>query len=174
MSEEQVIQVTNSSDLEKIITLTSSILGETCWKAYLGYGDELYLDIGDQIDVDLSSRLRTRVIKRGAWMLGSRGTAWKLFDQNGNLIIEEYENRDEALSDEIQQKIQLIVDSHIVTFVPTYPNLGLELKFSNDCKLHILPTTEDDKWDVEYWQLAMPHGWLDVGPTLQWTYIPNI
>ena len=170
MSEEQVVQVTNATDLDKIKDLTSGIIGESCRKVYLGYGEELKLDIGAQIDIDLSSRKHTRIVKSAAWGLGSRGTGWKLFNRDGMLITEYHETTNTELYDEIQEKIQLLVDTQVQKFAPTYPNLGVEVAFSNGCKLFILPTEEDNKWDVSYWELAMPHGWLDVGPQLQWTY----
>jgi hypothetical protein len=40
------VQVNSPDDLDRMKEFTTGILGEACWEARLGYGDELKLEIG--------------------------------------------------------------------------------------------------------------------------------
>ncbi len=167
MSEDQsqsrpkVVQVKSSGDLDKIKELTSGILGELCWEARLGHGDELKLEIG--------AKFSDWVGDHGEWMLGSRGTAWKLLSPDGTLVAEDYD-RDDNTPSEVSQKIQVMVDRRITAFEVLYPSLGLKVTFDNSNILTIIPTAKDDDWELPYWELYTPNGVLMVGPKMQWAY----
>lgn len=156
-----IVQVKSGEDLHRITELTSGILGELCWEARLGYRDELKLEIGAKKTDELGDY--------GAWMLGSRGTAWKLMARDGTLITEYYE-RDVPTPDEVRENIQTIANNRITAFEVLYPTLGLEVTFDNGNKLLIAPTDYDDEWDLPYWELYTPDGVLMVGPNMQWAY----
>ncbi len=157
----KVITVKDTTDLDEIKKLMAGILGEICWEARFGYGDELILEIG--------ARISHKIRDHGAYIFGSRGTAWKLISQDGTIIAED-DNQSDYVSDEMRQKIQIIVNTSIMAFEVTYPTLGLILKFSNHFKLAILPTEADNSWDLCYWELKTPHGLLNVGPSAKWSY----
>lgn len=155
--------VTSPVDLERLQEVTAGTIGEKCWKAYLGYADELILQIGARIPY-LSPKLIGK--EHGTWTLRTRDTSWKLETTNQVLTTSE----DNLAS--IKQKIQLINDANVATFEVAYPDLALTISFSNDCTLKVLPKPEDDNFDLAYWDLFCPpdRSILEVGPNSIWSY----
>jgi hypothetical protein len=154
-------KVEKPGDLDKLNEITKGILGEICWRISFSYGDELILDIGQHILYESKNSWA----EEGSWILGTRGTAWRI------------EAADKILttSDEppgvILQKTQNIANSSIIAFETAYPELSLTVIFGTGHNLLILPSTEDDEFNLSYWELFTPNKMiLEVGPGALWTY----
>jgi len=158
-----VRKVTSLADLEELKELTSGIVEERCWEAYIGYADELILQIGEKIPY---TYLRLAGKEHGAWTLCSCGTNWVLEAANQTLV-----NSEDAL-ETIKQEIGAIKNTKIVLFEVTYPGLALIVSFDNNCVLKVLPTLQDDAFDLAYWQLFCPpdRAVLEAGPGSKWSY----
>ncbi len=156
-----VQQVTKAADLDKLREITSGILGEICWRADLSYGDELCLHIGARLPYSQKSMAGQ---EKGAWILGTRGTAWRLDAANETLASSE-----DSL-DLIRQKVRATEGATITAFETSYPDLALTVIFSNSCKLRLFPSAEDDL-DLPYWELFTPNRMLlQVGVGAKWSY----
>jgi hypothetical protein len=154
--------VTKPDDLDKLHELTKAIIGQPCWNIRLGYGEELKLEIGEQVPYRHPYFAGQY---QGAWMLGSRGTDWTLKLPDGMLL-----NSDDDI-EIIKQKIQGIVNTDIVSFNAQYPGFSLVISFSNGAVLNIAPSAEDLLFDLAYWELFMPENkHLSLGPGSKWTY----
>ncbi|CAG0970200.1 hypothetical protein ANRL3_01448 [Anaerolineae bacterium] len=157
-------KVTKATDLEKLGEITSGMLGATCWRANLGYGDELRLDIGARLPYSQPSMTGG---EKGAWMLGTRGTVWRLDCPSETLATSEDD------PEILKQKLHHVEGTTITAFETSYPDLALTVTFSNGCKLTLFPSTEDDS-DLPYWELFTPYQMLlKVGPGAVWSYIPS-
>lgn len=155
-----VQKVTTVKDLEGLKEITNEIIGELCWRASLSYGDELMLHIGSKIPYAQKSMV---VREKGAWILGTRATAWRIESATCTLITSE-ENAEIA-----KQKVREIENTKITVFETNYPDLNLAVVFSNGCKLTLLPDTED--FELPYWELFTPDKMLfKVGPDAIWSY----
>jgi len=157
-----VQDVRQASDLEKLKAIINGVVGKSCWDASLGYAEELSLEIGEHIPYT-NKLLKGK--EHGSWMFGSRGTAWELTSANGLWVSSDDEE------DVIRQKIQVIKDTTIISVDVRYPDLDLILTFSNDYQLAVLPTEEDDEYEVAYWELFTPDKMLiEAGPGATWSY----
>jgi hypothetical protein len=172
MREEKIVLgIKCLDDLNKIKQLTSGILGEVCWKARLGYGDELKLEIGAKVHPKIRGTKRKE--EWGAWMLGSRGTAWQLVAQDGTPIAWNV-SQDDYAPDGTDQKLQCLVNTRITGFEALYPSLGLKVTFDNGHQLMILPSAKDDEFDLSYWELFTPETVIEVGPGAVWSYYEKV
>jgi hypothetical protein len=154
--------VHQASDLAKLQGIISGIGGERCWDAYLSYAEELSLEIGERIPYPQKVMHGK---EHGSWMFGSRGTAWELTSANSLWVSSDDEE------DVIRQKIQVIKDTTITGIDVRYPDLDLILTFSNGYQLAILPTEDDDDYDVAYWELFTPDKMIvEAGPGATWSY----
>lgn len=156
--------INQPSDLEQIIQIISSVIGESCWKVSLSYGDELTLHIGERIPYVQKSMVGK---EKGSWILGTRATQWRIDSPSETLVTS---NDDPEI---IRQKFDTIKDCHISVIKINSQNLALTLTFSNGCKLILLPNNEDDI-DLPYWEIFTPHHMvLKVGPGTMWSYISS-
>lgn len=155
-----VQKVSTAKDLEHLKNITNGIIGEICWRASLSYGDELTLHIGAKIPYSQKSMVNR---EKGAWILGTRASAWRIESANETLTTSDEE------AEIIRQKIQAIENTAITVFETNYPDLTLTLVFSNGCKLTLFPDTED--FELPYWELFTPYKmFLKFGPDAIWSY----
>ncbi|MBR8838853.1 MAG: hypothetical protein DSM106950_33830 [Stigonema ocellatum SAG 48.90 = DSM 106950] len=156
-----VKNITQPSDLEQLNQIINGVIGEICWKANLSYGDELTLQIGARIPYSQKSMAGK---EKGAWILGTRTTQWRLNGPSETLVSA---NDDPEI---IRQKVDAIKDSTIAVIETNYRNLALTVTFSNGCQLILLPNSEDDI-DLPYWEMFTPDQMvLKVGPGARWSY----
>lgn len=161
MATNLIKNITQPSDLEQLNEIISGVIGETCWKASLGYGDELTLHIGARIPYSQKSMTGK---EKGAWILGTRATQWQLDSLSETLVSS---NDDPEI---ITQKVDVIKDSTLAGIETNYRNLALTVTFSNGYKLTLLPNTEEDV-DLPYWEMFTPSQMvLKVGPSARWSY----
>ena len=163
-----VQKITHPTDLEPLKQITSRVIGEICWKASLSYGDELSLHIGARVSYSQKSMVGK---EKGSWILGTRGTAWRLGTVSKTLVNSEDE------PEIIRQKVYAIENTRITAFETNYPNLALTVAFSNGYQLILFPSTEDNL-DLPYWELFTPYRMLlKAGPNAVWYYtssdLPN-
>lgn len=162
MTTNLVQEVIKATDLDKLREIVSGVLEETCWRACLSYGDELSLHIGARIPYSHKSMAGK---EKGAWILGTRGTAWKLVSSSETLVTSEDE------SEIVRQKVHTIEDTTIAAFETSYPNLALTVTFGNGCSLILIPDIEDNS-DLPYWEMFTPYRMLlKVGPGAMWSYV---
>ncbi len=149
-------------DLTELNEATRGVIGELCWAARLSYADELQLHMGDKRPYP-SKRLGDQ--QKGAWILGSRGTTWKVLVANGVYITSD---NDVEL---IRQKIPVMENQVVTAFDIEPEHLSLTLTFGNGGQLVISPTLDDDQWDgVPYWELFTPdQACVQVGPGKTWS-----
>ena len=161
MTTNLVKNITQASDLEQLIPIISGVIGETCWKASLSYGDELTLHLGARIPYSQKSMVGK---EKGSWILGTRATQWRLDSECETLVTS---NDSPEI---IRHKVVAIKDSTITVIETNYRNLALALTFSNGCKLILLPNNEDEV-DLPYWEMFTPHHMvIKVGPGAMWSY----
>ncbi|MCL1462882.1 hypothetical protein [Argonema galeatum] len=160
MTTNLVRKVTKLTDIREIAEITMRVFLQICWKANLSYGDELSLHIGDRIPYSQKSMAGK---EKGEWILGTRGTTWKL-KSGGETIATSEED-----AENIRQQIKAIENIHISWFVPT-PELGFNMGFSNGYELILMPEIEDDS-GLPYWEMFTPEDMvLKVGPNSIWSY----
>ncbi len=157
-----VQQVTKATDLEQLREITGGVLGETCWRASLSYGDELSLHMGARLPYSQKSMAGK---EKGSWILGTRLTPWRL--DSASEILATSEEDPEIL----KQKVHAIEGTTITMLETSYPELALSVTFSNGCKLMLIPDAEDDS-NLPYWELFTPYQMLlKVGPGSIWSYV---
>jgi hypothetical protein len=156
-----VKQVTKATDLEQLREIASGIIGETCWRASLSYGDELSLHIGARVPYSQNSLAGK---EKGEWILGTRGTPWRL-----DCVSETLATSEDA-PEIIRQKVYAIEGTTITKLETSYPELALTVTFDNECKLTLLPSSEDEI-DLPYWEIFTPYRMiLKIGPSAMWSY----
>lgn len=159
MIETQVKNIIQPSDLNQLLQIMNGLIGETCWKANLSYGDELTLHIGEKI---LYSQKSMAGKEKGAWILGTRATQWQL-DYLAKVVVSS--NDDPEI---IKNKINIIKENTIINIKISYPNLILTVSFGNKCDLILFPDKEDT--DLPYWEVFTPDQMvIKVGPGTIWS-----
>jgi hypothetical protein len=159
MTTNLVQQVSKPTDLEQLREITKGVIGKKCWRANLSYGDELSLHIGARLPYSQKSMTGK---EKGAWILGTRGTAWKVEYLSETLVTSEDE------LETIRQKIHAIEDNIITSLETSYPELGLIVMFGNGYKLRLFPSAEED-FDLPHWELFTPYRTvLKVSPGAMW------
>ncbi|MBA3924006.1 MAG: hypothetical protein H0X31_20835 [Nostocaceae cyanobacterium] len=160
MTTNLVHKITKATDLDQIKEITAGIIGETCWKASLSYGDELTLHIGAKIPYPQKSMAGK---EKGSWILGTRATAWKLDSATDILATSEDDG------EIIKQQMQVIEGSKIIMLETTYPSLNLTIKFDNECQLKLLPNAEDSL-DLPDWEIFTPDRMILKVSGTRWSY----
>jgi hypothetical protein len=159
MIETQVRNIIQPSDLNQLLQIMNGLIGETCWKAKLSYGDELTLHIGEKIPYSQKSMAGK---EKGAWILGTRATQWQLNCLDKVVVSSE---DDPEL---IKNKISIIKENTITNVQISYPNLILTVSFENKCDLILFPNKEDV--DLPYWEVFTPDQMvIKVGPGITWS-----
>lgn len=159
MIEIQVKDIIKPSDLNQLLQRMNGLIGETCWKANLSYGDELTLHIGEKIPYSQKSMAGK---EKGAWIVGTRATQWQL-DYLGKVVVSS--NHDPEI---VKSKINIIKENTITNVKISYPNLILTISFGNECDLILFPDKEDI--DLPYWEVFTPDQMvIKVGPGAIWS-----
>jgi hypothetical protein len=162
-----VRQIVDEMDLEALTDLLSLLVGELCWSARLGYGDELQLDCGELVPF-VHPRLRGEA--HGSWMLLMRATPWKLW-RDRDLVADSSEK-----SEVLRERIRTLEGRKIEACRTRLPDLQLTLSFSDRLSLVVgtdspagrVPSSADV---LAYWQALTPDRMLvSAGPGLVWSY----
>ncbi|MUG91464.1 hypothetical protein F7734_02760 [Scytonema sp. UIC 10036] len=164
MTTNLVKNISRPGDLEPLVEIISGLIGETCWKASLSYGDELTLHIGERIPYSQKAMRRK---EKGAWILGTQATQWQI-DSPSETIVTSSDD-----SEIIKQRLDTIANNAIAAVEINYQNLGLSITFNNKYKLILLPNNEDNEEDIDlpYWEIFTPYQMvLKVGSGSKWSY----
>jgi hypothetical protein len=154
-------EVTKATDLEGLQAIVRGLLGQSCWRAALSYGDELCLHIGEK--VPYAHRALAGQVK-GAWIFGTRGTAWRLDAPTETLASSD----DDPLL--ARQRVTAVEGAAVIGFEVGLPDWVLTVSFANGYRLLVLPSPEDDAEDLPYWELFTPeHLRLAFGPGGVWS-----
>ncbi|MBW4470054.1 MAG: hypothetical protein KME45_06575 [Stenomitos rutilans HA7619-LM2] len=168
MTIELTHQITDIKGINQLYAIASRVIGETCWKATLSYGDELTLHFGEQIPYTHPSMAGKH---KGSWILGTRGTAWQLnnpSDASATL------DTKAAMLDIFKRELRQLEGNILQSLKIDYPVLGLTLNFSQGIHLTITPPVRYDEFDLPYWELFTPdHQVLQVGPQSSWSLIQS-
>ena len=155
-------QTFTSSDPGVVHTIVDRLLGKTCWQARFTYGDELTLHFGDQVSYAQGSMAG---LKKGSWILGTRGTNWQLSCASNSIV------NSDATPEIMRENVRQIEGLALTALDIHYPSLGLILTFGERLQLSVLPSLEDDNYDLPYWELFTPEQYvLKVGSRLTWLY----
>jgi hypothetical protein len=104
-------------------------------------------------------------LEKGAWMLGTRASAWELDCPAGISV-----TTGETL-DTIKRALGHFEETSITVFETRFPDLTLSMTFSNECKLTVFANKED-ALDLPYWELFTPEQMLlRAGPGSVWSYV---
>lgn len=146
MPSHTIRSIAPTTNLDKLQKVVQGIVGQTCWKAVLGYGEELILHLGSRIP-SVHPKLEGEL--EGEWILGTCGTSWELLTPNETIPSSLGKSR-------LEKAIPLMEDGAVVSFLVTGDILTLA--FDNGCQLRIIPTEEDaNEPEVPYWELFMPN-----------------
>jgi hypothetical protein len=130
-------------DLHELELILRALHGVQCWRARLGYGDELRLDLGEPRPYrhpSMGGRLK------GSWVLGTRASSWQL-EPTG------------VLPD--------VEGAHVTTTKVELPQLDLTLGFDNGVALRISPDPAEQ--ELAGWELFTASGMhLQAGPGPRW------
>lgn len=136
------------------------LIGKKCWKVIFNCGD-LSLHMGARLPYDNPKMAGER---KGEWILGTCGTRWVLITPTQTL---RSGDNDEVTA---ERKAKAIENSRIVGFGVSVPDNVLLLDFSNNCRLLVIPTAADAKYDLPYWELFMPDDkFIAFGPGAVWS-----
>jgi hypothetical protein len=152
-------KIKHMSQIKIIEELLHGIIGEICWDAHLGYGDELQIEIGDKVPDPIILGKET-----GLWTFGSRASKWKLVSSTDRYVTSEDDLRS------IKQSVRFIDGNRIMAFNVYWPKLTLEIVFHTQLKLEILPVWMRGS-KLAHWEFFMPNSmFLKVGPKATWSY----
>lgn len=168
MTTNLIRHITEASDIRQLHAVANRVVGETCWKVALSYGDELTLHFGEQIPY-LQPSMAGK--KKGAWILGTRGTAWQLDQSSDTTVTQDAEADILSL---LKREVRRLEGNILQSLNIGYPVLSLSLNFNQGSQLTITPSIRDDEFDLPYWELFTPnHQVLKVGPKTSWSLIPS-
>jgi len=165
MRSQTVNEIVDSTDFLKLHHIVSSILAKGCWRVDFGYGGDLRLNFGARIPYE-SPQMAGE--KKGKWRFSTMGTAWMLFTPNGIVRGKKVKKRDE---ESLLKKTRAIEGGKVTSLEVSIPSNALSISFSNGCLLRVLPSPEDDKYDIPYWELLLPgHMFVAFGPGNRWSF----
>lgn len=152
-------KIEQASEIRIVEKLLEGIIGELCWGVRLSFGNELRLEIGPKLpDPVLKGK------EKGHWRLGASTSKWILEIPDSNLV----DSNDELVL--IKEKIKLIEGNYVNEFKIDWPKLGIEIIFSNQMKLKILPIWNKQS-ELAHWEFFMPNSmFLRMGPKTNWSY----
>lgn len=164
MKNENRLHLKQESDLRELEAYIQKMMGQTCSKARLSYGDELQLHFGIMTP---STRKTLSHIKNGQWMLGARASDW-IISSSGKAIVS---SKDDLSL--VKKKIHCIENSVAISFKIGYPTLDLTIEFSNEIQLHIMPDESHDEFsDLALWELfTLDTMYLGVWKNRTWVYM---
>ncbi len=162
LATESIKKISENQDLDYLRKIINQIIGKTCGKTLISYGDELRLEIGDRIACQ-SQAIAGQ--EESEWEFGTRGTDWQLIAYPGNILTSSAEN-----VELFKSKVKILEGTTINKFETHYPDLVLTIGFSNGCELKLFPNLADD-CDVSCWELFTPDNMLlTLEPGGIWTY----
>lgn len=161
MANKAVRAISTSKDMRKLFSIISEMVSKRCWNVEFVYGGELSLHFGRRLPCS-HPKLATQF--EGEWILGTCGTAWKLFTPDG--LISSFERNEK----ELEQKAKVLENS-TVSGIDVGVHGNLTLTFSNNCLFCVLPNSKDDQYaDVPYWEIFLPNNMLIAfGPDTRWS-----
>lgn len=161
-----------AEDSKRIKEIMSGLIGKTCWKARLSYGDELSLHFGDKRPYS-SPRMAGKY--KGSWILGTRATQWRL-DKGHGYGVKAHQQivSSESPLEEIRDKIH-VLENERVTFLGDAIPLNYfppsRFCFSNGYQLSLNICVPNDP-ELAYYELFTPNNMLlKVGGATPWSYI---
>ena len=174
-------------------SLLGTLLGQRCLKVDLSYGDELMLHVGEPISYQHPNLAAE---KKGAWILGTRASAWQLLlNQEPPSVIESDEfparltaewrlegNGHRVRGEEVEGLARNLAGETITSARPVpFPvpppltkGVGLVVEFTGGSRLVVVPSSEPVEEDepLADWELFTPYRtYLRVGPGLVWAYL---
>ena len=163
-------EIKSADDVPEVVRLLTVIVGKPCWQIRFGYGDEIFIDIGDQISYCLVVNGVEFPKKKGEFIVASYGTDWILM-KGGEIVTRSSESRDV-----INAKLSGLIGNLIVRIEVAFPKLTFTVFMEGDYALSITPQAEDDKIDLPYWQVffTTTRRILEVGPGPVFTMIEKI
>lgn len=162
LTKNSINKISQNQDLDFVKEIITLILGKTCCKTIISYGDELRLEIGDRIACQPKAIAGQ---EESEWEFGTRGTDWQLIADSGNILTSSAEN-----VELFKSKVKILESTTITKFETNYPDLVLTIGFSNGCELKLFPDLDDD-CDVSCWELFTPNNMLlTLEPGGIWTY----
>jgi hypothetical protein len=155
------VELARPKALEKLYSKVIGLIGKKCWKAGFSYAGQLRLHFGARIPY-ASPKMAGK--KKGEWMFGTCGTPWILVTPHGSV------SSMEADEDELEQRIKELENAKVTGFGISVPDHALLLTFTGQRCLYVVPTSDDDQWDVPYWELFLPGDlFIEFGPDGRWT-----
>lgn len=146
------IATTATNDLVELHETVHGLIGKKCWGVWLGYGDELHLDFGAHIPYT-NAKLAGKT--HGSWRFATCGTAWEIVTPRGRLS-------------STLENANVIESSRVTDF--RVRGIILTITFSNYCRFRVVPTADDDQYDIPYRELLMPrHRIVSFGPGKVWS-----
>jgi hypothetical protein len=130
------------SDLDELDDILRALHGVPCWRARLGYGDELRLDFGEPRPYRHPAMAGAR---KGSWILGTRASSWQV----------------------VAGVLPDVEGARVTATKVELPQLALTLAFDNGVALHISPDPAEH--EVAAWELFTASGQhLQAGPGARW------
>ena len=138
-------------DPSSVQGIVQGLYGQPCWKAAFTYGDELRLHIGERVP-RTSQKLASK--ERGAWVFGTRGTAWQL---KGPAETITSADPPEGLEERVHAALvnARVTDFQVRTGLVRREPVLL-ISFDNRYQLVVTPGPEDEQDDFPYWELFTP------------------
>ena len=149
------------NEVDKLEREIGGLVGERCWHARLGYGDELKLDIGRKVPYK-SPKLKG--LLRGTWTVGSRATPWKLTCASGVVSSRSKRSKIEAALGEVVGNVQAVtVGSR---------RMSLTIKIGSQFTLTIENRSVAATDDLPYWEVFTPQRTcIQAGPGRNWVHL---
>lgn len=156
-------KIKTAEDLRLLKQLIQPLLGELCWLAKVGYGDELRLHCGAKIPY---THPKMKHLHKGEWILGTRASYWEL-ESNFQMI-----TNAKCEIEEIEDKVKIIENYKITDFNILYPSLISIVTLDDKYQLKIFP--DNNGFDLPYWELFTPYNELiRLEAKSHWSCVPS-
>ncbi len=163
MTAENPRSIPHAKDVQRLHVVIGGLLNKECWKVAFSYGGELHVHFGAHI---ASAHPKLPAENEGEWILNTFGTAWVLHTRDGTI-------GSTGRTDTNEVQLEKKLGKHLETSNVSRLEGGKSLivTFNNGCRFCVTPTAEDDRSDLPYWELFMPHNMMVIfGPRNQWSY----
>ena len=156
---EVACSITCNADIEPLRVRVQPLVGKICWRARLAYADELKLDFGQRLAYE---HPRLKGSTYGSWVLGSRGTKWRLMVA-GQLI------SSRSKRSRIEQALLALGGGTVDAVTVGYRQLGLCIQFDAARTLTIQHESGRPTFELPYWEMFAPGGTcIQAGPGRRW------
>ncbi len=157
-----VQEIVRSADLDRLREVVGGIVGQPCWRVHFSYGGELCLHAGERLPYAHPALADKQ---RGAWILGTRGTAWRVESPDATRAT----SADEP--DQAKARLAPLETASLTAVAIGGDDLSLTVSFDNGWKLCLTPTPEIEGRDLLLWELFTPERMLlTFGPGKVWSY----